>query len=117
MMLQAEMRHVIAQAQQEVVVAIVMGAEKLVGLFDQIFVMVPDFLRRIESGGAVGGDVDLGKRVIGKLDNFEKFAGDYGRIDQRGEGRWFEYNLRFAVFASGGRDGQRCSIFPIGGKS
>ena len=63
--LQTEVRDVIAQAEKKVVVAIVMRAEKFVRLFDQILVVVPDFLRRFESGGAVGGDVHLGERIIG----------------------------------------------------
>ena len=64
-MLEAEVRDVIAQAEQEVVVAIVMRAEKLVRLIDQILVVVPDFLRRVESGGAVGGNIHLGERIVG----------------------------------------------------
>ena len=87
---QSEVRHVIAQAEQEVVIAIVMRAEKFVGLFDQILVVVPDFLRRRESGGAVGGYVHLGEGIVGQFDDLEKFAGDYRRIDQRGQGRGLE---------------------------
>ena len=86
-MLESEVRHVIAQTEQEVVVAIVMRAKKFVGLFDQILVVVPDFLRRRKSGGAVGGNVHLGEGIVGQLDDLEKFARDYGRIDQQWSGK------------------------------
>jgi site-specific recombinase len=76
-MLQSEVRDVIAQAEQEMVIAIVMRAEKLVRLFDQILVVVPDFLRRGKGGGTVGGNVHLDERLVGKLDDLEEFAGDY----------------------------------------
>ena len=72
----------IAEAEKKVVVAIMMSAEKFVCLYNEIFVMVPDFWRRFERGGAVGGNVHLGGRIVGEFDYFEKFAGDYRRINQ-----------------------------------
>ena len=47
--LQTEVRDVIAEAEKKVVVAIVMSAEKFVCLFNQIFVMVPDFLAEVRA--------------------------------------------------------------------
>ena len=99
------------------VIAIVMRAEKLVGLFDQILVVVPDFLRRGERGGAVGGDIHLDQRVVGQLDDLEEFAGDYWRIDQRGQGSRLKRDLRLAVLA-GAVDamGRGVPYFQFGGK-
>ncbi len=110
------MRDVIAQAEQEVVVAIVMRAKKFVGLSDQILIVIPHFLRGRERGGAVSGNIHLGERIVGQLHNLEKFAGDYRRIDQRGEGSGLKRDLRLAIVDAGRHDGQRRSIFPIRGK-
>src|ERR1700722_1416271 len=85
-MLQAEVGDVIAQAEEEVVVAVVMSAEKLVGLFDEILVVIPNFLRGIESGGAVGGNIHLGERIVGEFNYFEELARDHRRVDESREG-------------------------------
>src|SRR5580658_1876870 len=118
MVLQAEVRHVIAQAVQKVVIAVVVRTEKLVGLFDQTLVVLPYVGWRGKCGGAVGGNIHLDERVVGKLDHLEEFAGDDGRIDQRGEGRRLEDDLGLAVelIAGGGGDGQGRSKLPVGGK-
>ena len=44
-MLEAEVRDVIAERVEEMIVAVVMRAEKFLRLIDQILVVVPDFLR------------------------------------------------------------------------
>jgi hypothetical protein len=99
-----------------VVIAVVMRSEKLVRLLDQVLVVVPDFLRGSKRGGAVGGDIHLDERVVGELDDFEEFAGDYGRIDERGQRCGLKCDGCFAVelIAGGGCDGQRRSEFPVG---
>src|SRR5258708_36442848 len=101
MVLQAEVSDMIAQAEQEVVVAIVMRAEEFVGLFDQVLVVVPDFLRSGKRGGAVGGNVHLGERIVCEFDNLEELASDYGRIDQSGEGNRRKLNFIAALACYG----------------
>jgi hypothetical protein len=101
-MLQAEVRHVIAHAVEEVVVAVMMRAEKFVGLLHQILVMVPNFLRRIERGSAVGGNVHLGQRVLRQRYDFQELAGNHGRIDERGQGHGGEVDfVSIVCFAIG----------------
>src|SRR5579863_2905080 len=75
-----------------------MRAEKLVGLLDQILVVVPHFLRRIQRGGAVGGDIHLGGRSMRQGHYFQEFSGDDRRVDQRGERSCGELNLIAALF-------------------
>ena len=84
-MLESEVGDVVAERVEEVIVAVVMRAEKFLRLIDQIFVVIPDFRRGIERGGAVGGDVHFGGGILRERDDFQKFSGDDGRIDQRGE--------------------------------
>ena len=75
------MRNMIAERVEEMVVAIVMRAEKLLRLIDQTLVVIPNFLRSIERGGAVGGDVHLGRRILRERDDLQEFSGDHGRVD------------------------------------
>src|SRR5580698_1362436 len=100
------------------VIAIVMCAEKLVGLLDQILVMVPDFLWRFKSGGAVGGNVHLDEWIVSQLDDLEELAGDHRRIDQRGQGSRLKDDLGIAILSGERRrcDGQRRAIFPTCGE-
>ena len=65
-MLEAEVGDVIAQRVEEVIVAVVVGAEKLLRLVDQTLVVIPDFRGSVEGGGAVGGDVHFGGRDPGR---------------------------------------------------
>ncbi|HEV2170572.1 MAG TPA: hypothetical protein VGR40_06475, partial [Candidatus Binatus sp.] len=53
-MLESEVRDVIAERVEEVIVAVVMRAEKFLRLFNEVFVVIPDFLGRIERSGAIG---------------------------------------------------------------
>ena len=76
MVLEAEVRNVIAERIEEVIIAVVMCSEKLLSLLDEALVVVPDFRRRIEGGRAVGGDVHLSKRIGGERDDFQEFSGD-----------------------------------------
>ena len=56
-MLESEVGHVIAERVEEMVVAVMLRAEKRSRLRDKILVVIPNLLRRLEGGGAVGGDV------------------------------------------------------------
>ena len=47
-MFQAEVRDVIAERVEEVIVAVMMGAEKFLRLLDQILVVVPNFRGRVQ---------------------------------------------------------------------
>ena len=107
-MLQAEVRDVIAERVEEVVVAVVVRAEKFLRLIDQALVVVPGFLRGFEGGGAVGGDVHFGDGIAGQRDDFQKFSGDDGGVDQRGERDGGEVNFVSALAG----DGKRRAEFP-----
>src|SRR5579859_7480835 len=111
-MLEAEVSDVIAERIEEVVIAIVMRAEKLLGLLDEALVMVPGFLRGVESGGAVGGDVHFGDRVGGERDDLQKLSGDDGRVDERGERDGRELNFVGALAG----DRKRRAKFPAVGQ-
>ena len=112
-MLEAEVGDVIAERVEEVVVAVVMRAEKFLRLIDQILVVVPDFLRGFERGGAVGGDVHFGDGILRERNDLQEFSGDDGRVDQGGEGDGGE--LDFVAALAG--DGQRRAELPAFGKS
>jgi hypothetical protein len=58
--LEAEVGDVIAEGVEKVVIAVVRAAEEPGGFFDQILVVIPNFRRGFESGGAVGGDIHFG---------------------------------------------------------
>ena len=63
MMLQAEVRHVVAQGQEEMVIPIVTGAKERSGLRDEVL-EVPFVLRlHLECGRAVGHNVNEVRRV------------------------------------------------------
>ena len=48
-MLESEVRDVIAEGVEEVIVAVVMRAEKFLRLIDEALVVVPDFLRELRA--------------------------------------------------------------------
>src|ERR1051326_4115416 len=83
--LEAEVGDVVAERVEKMVVAVVVRAEQLLRLVNQGFVVVPRFLLSVKRGGAVGGDIHFGGRSLRQRDDFQKFSGDDGRIDQRGE--------------------------------
>src|SRR5579859_6234970 len=72
--LEAEVGDVIAERVEKMVVAVVMRAEQLLRLVDQAFVVIPCFLRSVERGGTVGGDVHFGGRILRQRDDFQKFS-------------------------------------------
>jgi len=47
--------------------------------------VIEDFLRRVESSGAVRSDIHLAKRILCQRHYSHEFAGDYWRIHQRGQ--------------------------------
>ena len=64
MVFQSEVRHVIAQAVNEVVLAIVVRAEQFLSLIDQAFIVIEDLWRRFQGGGAVGCNVHFTQRIL-----------------------------------------------------
>src|SRR5947209_581552 len=108
MMLEAEVGDVIAQSVEEVIVAIVMRAEKLLRLLDETLVMVPDILRCVESGGAVGGDIHFSEGVLRQWNHLQEFSGNDGGIYQRGERDRSELDFVSGLAANG----ERCSKLP-----
>ena len=116
-MLEAEVGDVVAERVEEVVVAVVVRAEKFLRLIDQALVVVPGFGWRFEGGGAVGGDVHFGDGIAGQRDDFQKFSGDDRGIDQRGEGDGGEVNFVSALAGDGKRRAELPSVgkFQAGG--
>src|SRR5579863_4343797 len=111
-MLEAEVRDVIAQRVEEVIVTIMMRAKKLLRLVDEISVMIPNFLRSVERGGAVGGDIHFRGRVLRQRNDLEIFTGNDGRIDQRRQRDGVEVNLVGALVGNRKRGAE----FPALGK-
>src|SRR5580658_6649997 len=105
-MLQTEVGDVIAECVEEVVVAVVVRAEKFLRLIDETFVVLPNFGRGVERGGAVGGDVHFGERILGEGNNLQEFSGDDGRVNQRGEGNGGELDFISALAGHGKRSAE-----------
>ena len=82
MMLETEVSDVVAQRVEKMIVAIVVRAKKFLRLIDETPVVVPNFLRSFESCSAIGGNVHLGNGILRQRNDFQKFSGDYRRIDQ-----------------------------------
>ncbi len=110
--LQAEVGDVIAERVEEVIVAVVMRAEKFLRLIDKTLVVVPNFLGSFERGGAVGGDVHFGGRILRERDDLQEFSGDDRRVDERGERNGRELDLVSALAG----DGKRGTELPSVGK-
>ncbi len=111
-MLQAEVGDVIAERVEEVVVAVVVSAEKFLRLVDETLVVIPNFWWRVEGGGAVGGDVHFSDGIAGERHDFQEFSGDDGRVDQRGERNGGEVDFVSALAG----DGKRGAELPAVGK-
>ncbi len=84
-MFQAEVGHVITQAEQEVVVAVVGRAKQQAGLLHQIAIALPHLQRRLEGARAVRCDVHLHGRILPRVEgnNFQIFSSNNGGIHQR----------------------------------
>ena len=87
MMLEAEVRNVIAERVEKVIVAVVLRAEKLLGLLDQALVVIPDFLRghraRRRCRRRCPSQVTADPCASGTI--FRNSPVMTGRIDQHGE--------------------------------
>ena len=109
-MLQAKVRHVVAQAVQKMIVAVVLRSEKRARLRDQILVVLPDIGGRVERGGAVGGDIHLDWRRLPRVQRnyLQILSGNDGSIDQHGQGNRLECDLAlvFQLIAGFGRNRQ-----------
>ena len=64
MMLQPEMRYVIAQAVNKMVIAKMLCSEKLKSLCSEGLVVIENFLWRVQGSGAVRGNVHFLMRVL-----------------------------------------------------
>src|SRR5579871_720134 len=111
-MLEAEVGDMIAERIEEVIVAVVMGAEKFLRLLDQVPIVIPDFGGCVEGCGAIGGDIHFGRWIRRERDNFQKFSGDHGRVDQRIQRDSSEMNV-IAVLAA---ERERSAELPALGK-
>ena len=63
-MLESEVRDVVAEGQQKVVVGVMPRAKQDSGLLDEVAVMFPDFVGSVERSGTVGGEVEFRGRVF-----------------------------------------------------
>ena len=95
--LESEVRNVIAERIEKMIIAVVMRAEEFLRLVDEIFVVLPNLLRRFERGGAVGSNVHFSGRILRERNYLQEFSSDYGRIDQRGERRGCEVDFIAAL--------------------
>src|ERR1700732_1564691 len=68
-----------------------------------MFVVVPNFRGSFERGGAIGGNIHFGDRILGERHDLEKFSGDDRRVDERGEGNSRELDSVPAVAGHGKR--------------
>ena len=82
-MFQAEMADVVAQGEQEMIIAIVMRAEQRIRLRDQVRKMARVLRFDFQRGGAVGDDVQEVRRISARrqIQRSEKFPRDDRRIN------------------------------------
>src|SRR4051812_35276226 len=83
MMLESEVRGVIAKSEQEVVVVVMTRTVECAGLGNQIFEVLNGLRLRFESGSAVSGDVQGVLQIAVEIKFFEILTGEYRGIDQR----------------------------------
>ena len=96
-MLEAKVRDVIAEAVEEMVVAEMLRAEELLGLVGEALVVIEEFGRGIERGGAVGGKIDFLGRIVAQGNTRKYSPGNHGRIDERGQRNGLEFNFSARV--------------------
>ena len=85
-MFQTEMRHVIAQRKQEVILRIVARSEKKTGLLDQVLVVIPNLGWGVERGRAIGGDIQFGRWILrAQRHDLQILARDDRTIHQHGQ--------------------------------
>ena len=110
-MLQAEVRHVVAERVEEMIVAVVAGAEQCARLLHQILVFRDDFGTHLQGAIAVGGDVQImgGPPVRAEVDRPVVRPHGERRIDQRGQRSRLKLDLA-AAFAA---NRQRRAVPPV----
>jgi hypothetical protein len=113
-MLQPEVRDLIAQRHQPVVVAIVRRAEKRDGLLDQPRVLLLEAGGRLEREGVLRSQVDgvAQAGAVGDVDLPELRAHLYRRVDQRGQRHGLEGDVAAAAAGL-----QRRGVLPAGGEA
>ncbi len=101
----------VGERNQEVIAAVVMRAEERSGFRHQTFVAVDEILRQIERGVGVGGDVEFLRRRTGRRKRNHAIVrtGDDGRIDERGQRNWREFDSVSGL----AHHRQRSSEFPV----
>ena len=95
-MFQSEMRHMIAQRQQKVVIVVMPRAKKQSRLLHQVAKVLPNFFRSIEGSSAVRRKIDFRRRIFARRrqrHNFHKFPGDDRTIHQHGQRYRSEMNV------------------------
>src|SRR6266568_1286708 len=111
-MLQSEVRDVVAQGEQKMIVAVVVRAEEFLGLLDQVLVVIPYLLGSVERGGTIGGDIQFRQRFLSEWNDLQELSGDDRRVDQRGQGNGGELDFVSALAGHG----KRRAEFPTVGK-
>ena len=95
MVLQPEMRGMVAEGQQKVVITVMACLEERSGFGDQTLVMINGFLRHLQRSVAVGSFINivLNRTVRRKRDSPEVCAGEDWRINQSGQRYLLEIDL------------------------
>src|SRR5262245_44725142 len=99
MMLQPEVRNLVAECEKEVVFAIVSGAEQRLRLFNELLVFLDKLRRGIQSFLAVCSDIEImrGHSAGRQFDFAEMMARKYRRIDESRQRNGFELNVTAAL--------------------
>src|SRR5215469_9551397 len=126
--LQTEVRHVIAERIKEVVITIMVGPEKRPSLKYQAVVVCLDVVRNLQRGLAVGGEIHLvcHGQLRGERHGPEVCSGNHWRVDQKRQRSRGKFNL-FLGLAGNRQRGAKLPAFRqlqtglkgefIGGKS
>src|SRR4051794_21486673 len=103
MVLQSEVRGVIAKGEQKIIVIEVTSAVERAGLGDQVLEMLNGLARGVESSGAVGSGIECVLQVAVEIELLKILAGENGRINQSGErdGRELEHVAATTAFQRG----------------
>src|SRR5579863_5401634 len=107
-MLESEVGDVIAERVEEVIIAVMMRAEKFLRLIDQTLIAIPDFWRDVERSGAVGRDIHFSGRIFCQGNDFQEFSGNYRRVDESRK----RSRRKMNVVAALAGDRKRCAELP-----
>ncbi len=110
MMFEAEMRNLIAQRQQEVILTVVARRIERAGFRHQPLVVGNGIGRNVEGGVTVGGDIEemLNRAFGGQRNAAEMPPGQHRRIHQRGQRSVTEADLPAVLVV----DGQGGAVVP-----